>query len=80
VVNKSYRDECGKQFLSYDDTLLNHKKNKALLGVKKKRMMSGTLAAATAGVDALVFDTSKLGFFNEEVFVNAEDNESSSED
>jgi hypothetical protein len=27
-----------------------------------------------------VFDTSKLGFFNEEVFVNAEDNESSSED
>jgi hypothetical protein len=80
VVNKSYRDECGRQFLSYDDTLLGYKKNKAFLGVKKKRMMSGTLASATAGVDALVFDTSKLDFFNEEVFSNAEDNESSGED
>jgi hypothetical protein len=55
-----------------DDTLLPYKKNGAFLGMKKKRMMAGTLSSAAAGVPALVFDTNKLDFFSEEVFINAE--------
>jgi len=34
--------------------------------------LAGTLSGAAAGVPALVFDTSKLEFFNDEVFVNAD--------
>ena len=72
IVTNVYRDDCGKQFVGMEDTLLPHRKSGAYLGIKKKRMLAGTLAGAAAGVPALVFDTSKLEFFNEEVFVNAD--------
>ena len=80
VSNSAYQEYCGRFFISYDDSLLPYRKNKAFVGVKKKRMMAGTLAGASDGIRCLVFDTDRLDFFNEEVFVNADDNESASED
>jgi len=80
VSNAAYQEYCGRFFISYDDSLVPYKKNKAFKGIKKKRMMAGTLAGASDGVRCLVFDTDKLDFFNEEVFANADDNELADED
>jgi hypothetical protein len=80
VLTSAYREECGKRFLGMEDTLLPYKKNGAFLGIKKKRMLAGTLSSAAAGVPALVFDSSKLDFFSEEVFINAENTELTDQD
>ena len=80
VSNAAYQEYCGRFFISYDDSLVPYKKNKAFKGIKKKRMMAGTLAGASDGVRCLVFDTNRLDFFNEEVFANADGDEFADED
>jgi hypothetical protein len=79
VVNKEWRDDCGKTFMGYEDTLNPYRKNKSYVGLKKKRMLAGTAMGASDGVMALVFDTSKLDFFAEDALVNA-DSKSDGED
>jgi Domain of unknown function (DUF927) len=76
VVVKSYRDDCAKNFMNFEESLAQYRKNSSLLGTKKKRMTAGTVANTQAPVNALCFDTTKLDFFNETVLLNAEDTES----
>lgn len=78
VVAKEYRWECNKMQLNFDESLIMHKKNGAFLGTKRKRMTAGTIISTEINVPALVFDTTKLGFFNEDKLLNAEDTESDS--
>lgn len=80
VVAKSFRDECNKGQLNYEEALAMYKKTGAWVETKKKRMASGTVANTQAGVTALCFDTTKLDFFREERFLNAQDSESDSSD
>ena len=75
VVVKSYRDDCAKNFMNFEESLAQYRKNNSLLGTKKKRMTAGTVANTQAPVNALCFDTTKLDFFNETVLLNAEDTE-----
>ena len=79
VVTRSYREDCGKNFTSYEDSLAPYRKNGALVGQKKKRMTAGTSANTQAPVNALCFDTTKLEFFNENVLLS-EDSESTTAD
>jgi hypothetical protein len=79
VVNKEWRDDCGKTFMGYEDTLNPYRKSKAFIGLKKKRMLAGTAMSASDGVMSLVFDTSKLDFFAEDALINA-DSKSNGED
>jgi hypothetical protein len=74
IVNRSYREDCGKNFTSYEDSLAPYRKSGALVGQKKKRMTAGTTANTQAPVNALCFDTTKLEFFNENVLLS-EDSE-----
>lgn len=70
VVTRSYREDCGKNFTSYEDSLSPYRKSGALVGQKKKRMTAGTSANTQAPVNALCFDTTKLEFFNENVLLS----------
>ena len=71
VVAKSYRDDCAKNFMNFEESLFTYRKTKALVIIKKKRMTAGTVANTQAAVMALWFDTTKLEFFNENVLLNA---------
>ena len=79
ISNYEWRQDCGKMFMGYEDTLNPYRKNKALQGIKRKRMLAGTVAANTGAISALTFDTTKLEFFSEGLFLNA-DSESESGD
>jgi len=70
VVNRTYRDDCAKNFINYEESLAGYRKSKALVDTKKKRMTAGTLANMQAPVNALCFDTTKLDFFNENVLLD----------
>lgn len=76
VVAKSYRDDCAKNFMNFEESLFTYRKTKALVIIKKKRMTAGTVANTQAAVMALWFDTTKLEFFNENVLLNANNSES----
>jgi len=80
IVNRTYREDCAKNFMNYEESLAPYRKSKSLLGVKKKRMTAGTLANTQAPVNALCFDSTKLDFFNETVLLNAEDSKSTDTD
>ena len=80
VVAKEYRAECNKGQLNFEESLAMHKKSGAYLGQKRKRMTSGTIVDTNLNAPALVFDTTKLEFFREEVLLNAKDSESDSTD
>lgn len=71
VANRAYREECSKYQMGFDASLEPYVKSKAFLGVKKKRMFAGTVASTSQNVQALVFDASRLGFFDEDVLLNA---------
>ena len=75
VVVKTYRDECAKTMINYDESLLPYRKSKALVEIKKKRMTAGTAANTQAAVNALCFDTTKLDFFDDKVLLKDEDTE-----
>tara|TARA_Y100001973_G_C5208374_1_gene343416 strand:+ start:5909 stop:8791 length:2883 start_codon:yes stop_codon:yes gene_type:complete len=81
-VSKSmYQQYCSKNFISFEDSLLDYKKNGSYRGIKKKRMLAGTsIASASNSVRCLEFDTKKLDSFDLEVFTDDKDNGSSSED
>lgn len=79
IVTRSYREDCGKNFTSYEDSLAPYRKSGALVGQKKKRMTAGTSANTQAPVNALCFDTTKLEFFNENVLLS-EDSEPTTAD
>lgn len=66
ILTAVYRAEVGDKFMSFDDTLLPYKKNGAFLGIKKKRLMTGTSAGSTPPASVMEFDTDKLEFNLEE--------------
>ena len=80
VVAKEYRAECAKMQLNVDESLAMHKKSKAFIGTKRKRMTAGTVMGADVNVPTFVFDSTKLEFFREDRFLNAQDTESDSTD
>lgn len=75
VVAKEYRAECAKVQLNFDESLAVHLKSGAYHGIKRKRMTAGTIINTDVNAPALVFDTTKLGFFREEKLINAEGDE-----
>ena len=78
VVAKEYRAECNKGQLNFEESLSGYKRNGAYLGTKRKRMTAGTVMDTDVNAPALVFDSTKLGFFREERFLNVKDTESDS--
>jgi hypothetical protein len=76
VVAKEYRAECAKVQLNFDESLAVHLKSGAYHGIKRKRMTAGTIINTDVNAPALVFDTTKLGFFREEKLIHAEGDES----
>jgi hypothetical protein len=71
VAVRPYREDCSKYSMSFDGSLEPYIKAGAYQGQKKKRMFAGTVASTAQNVYALVFDASKLGFFDEEILLNA---------
>ena len=71
VAVRPYREECSKYSMSFDGSLEPYIKAGSYQGQKKKRMLAGTVASTAQNVYALVFDASKLGFFDEEILLNA---------
>jgi hypothetical protein len=65
--------------MNFDETLKPYIKAKALImhpgntPIKIKRMFVGTAASNTAGARCLWFDTTKLGFFNEEFLLSGDE-------
>ena len=73
VSVRPYREDCSKYSMSYEGSLEPYQKAGAYMGMKKKRMFAGTVTNTAQNVQALVFDASKLGFFDEDVLLNAPD-------
>jgi len=75
----AYRNECNRLNMNFDETLKPYIKAKALImhpgntPIKIKRMFVGTAASNTAGARCLWFDTTKLGFFNEEFLLSGDE-------
>ena len=80
VVLKTYRQDCAKDFVNFEESLYPYRKSKALVGIKKKRMTAGTVANTQAAVNALCFDTTKLEFFTDVVLMHNADTEHTSAD
>lgn len=80
VSARSYRDDCSKLQANFEKSLEPYTKSKAYIGLRRKRMFAGTVTNMDYNVMALCFDTTKLGFFKEEILLNAQDSESSGED
>lgn len=67
---------CTKKSFNLVEALLPHEKNKCLLGVKHKRLGSGTAYATLPAIRAYCFNTEKLKNFDEEALKsNAANNE-----
>jgi hypothetical protein len=64
IVAKTFREDCAKAMLNFEEVIAPHKRDRALLGVRRKRMTAGTVANMQAPVSAMVFDTAKLSFFD----------------
>jgi len=71
ISTRSYREDCAKYQMNFDASLAPYIKAGAFQGIKKKRMFAGTIASTTQNVQTLVFDANKLGFFDEEILLNA---------
>ena len=72
VVAKSFRDDCAKAMLNFEEVIAPYKKNHALLDIRKKRMTAGTVANMQAPVNTMYFDTTKLNFFDGSVLLEHE--------
>lgn len=72
VVARTFREDCAKIMANFEEVITPHRKSKALVDIKKKRMTAGTVANTQAPVNALWFDTTKLDFFNETVLLDAD--------
>lgn len=73
IVVRSYREDCAKNFVNFEESLTPYRKTKAFVEIKKKRMTAGTVANTQAPVNAICFDTTKLEFFNDAVLIKHED-------
>jgi hypothetical protein len=72
---------CTKKAFNLVEALLPHEKSKCLLGMKHKRLGSGTQYATLPAIRAYCFDVTKLANFNEEALrANATGTESSDTD
>ena len=69
VVMRTFRDDCAKVMANFEEVVAPYRKDKALVDIKKKRMTAGTVANTQAPVNALCFDTTRLGFFNEGILI-----------
>lgn len=79
VSARTYREDCYKLQVNFEQSIEAYKKSNAFIGMKKKRMFAGTVASMDSNVMALWFDTTKLGFFKEEILLNAADSEPAGE-
>lgn len=70
VVQRTFRDDCAKGLVNFNEVVEPYYKCKALIGIKKKRMTTGTVASTQAPVNALCFDTRMLEFFDEAILVD----------
>lgn len=70
ITARTLRDDCAKVMANFEETMAPYRKNGALVGTKKKRMAAGTVANTQAGVNALCFNTEKLGFFREDTLLS----------
>jgi len=80
VAVRAFRDECAKYSMSFSGATAPYEKVGAYLGMKKKRMFAGTVASTSQSVMAMCFDATKLGFFDENIILNAPPSEPLSED
>ena len=72
IVAKSYRDDCAKVMVNFEESLAPYKAMGAYKGAVKKRMAANTTATAHAGVSTLCFDAAKLEFFDDKVLTRTE--------
>jgi hypothetical protein len=76
VSAHAYRQECNKSAMNYEESLAPYIANKSLIKhegneySKRKRLFSGTSANNNTQTTCLWFDTTKLGFFNEEILLD----------
>ena len=70
IVQRTFREDCAKIMANFEEVIAPFKKSGALVGIKKKRMTTGTLANTQAAVNALCFDTTKMDF-DENVLLKA---------
>ena len=61
--------------MNFEESMISYRKTGALVGIKKKRMASGTVSNTQAAVNAIWFDTSKLDFFDDIVLLHDADTE-----
>ena len=66
--------------LNFDESIAMQRKSGSFIGTKRKRMTAGTIMGAEINVPALMFDATKLDFFREDKFLNADDTESNGTD
>ena len=67
---RDWRAAVSKDYIDFDGSLQPYKKNGSLLGIKRKRMLKGTIASDASAVNALEIDSSKLNVFSEEVILD----------
>jgi hypothetical protein len=67
---RDWRAAVSKDYIDFDGSLQPYKKNGSLIGIKRKRMLKGTIASDASAVNALEFDSSKLNVFSEEVILD----------
>jgi len=77
VSGNAYRAECAKNSINFEESLIPYRKNQSLIiheggdVTKRRRIFTGTTANSNAQVSCLWFDTTKLGFFKEEILLDA---------
>lgn len=69
VLVRAYRDECNKGQLNFEESLEMYKKSKSFLGTKRKRLAANSRVDTGVNAPALVFDTTKLPSFREEILL-----------
>jgi hypothetical protein len=69
VLVRSYREECNKGQLNFEESLEMYKNSKSFLGIKRKRLAAGSRVDTEVNAPALVFDTTKLPSFREEILL-----------
>jgi hypothetical protein len=67
---RDWRAAVAKDFIDFDGSLQPYKKNGSFVGIKRKRMLKGTIASDASPVNALEFNTDKLNVFSEEVILD----------
>jgi energy-coupling factor transporter ATP-binding protein EcfA2 len=82
VSGIAYRDECAKNSMNVEESLAPYRENKSLIIheggdiTRRKRIFSGTTANNNAQVSCLWFDTTKLGFFKEDLLLDNRESDS----